>query len=99
LPIDISHGDIEKYMHRNLVKPALTRFLNVSRNKYTGLVFVTSLRLDGLTPRYAWTEEEVRDKLGTLERLGAKMRRYDNTLESAKRILAELVPRSTPPRL
>jgi hypothetical protein len=79
-------------MHRNLVKPALTRFLDVSRNRYAGLVFVTSLRLDGLTPGYTWSEKEVRDELGTMEGLGAKMRRYDCTLESAREILGELVP-------
>ncbi|KAF7762047.1 hypothetical protein Agabi119p4_8640 [Agaricus bisporus var. burnettii] len=92
LPADISQGDLGNYMHRNLVKPALGKFLDVPRNRYAGLVFVTSLRSDELVPRYPWSEDEVRDTLGTLERLGAKMRRFDNTLESAKEILGELVP-------
>ncbi|XP_006455036.1 hypothetical protein AGABI2DRAFT_120988 [Agaricus bisporus var. bisporus H97] len=96
LPADISRGDIGNYMHRNLVKPSLTKFLDVQRNRYAGLVFVTSLRSDELVPRYPWSEEEVRDTLGTLEHLGAKLMRYDNTLESAQGILRELVPGPVP---
>ncbi|KAF7762354.1 hypothetical protein Agabi119p4_8947 [Agaricus bisporus var. burnettii] len=96
LPADISQGDLGNYMHRNLVKPALGKFLDVPRNRYAGLVFVTSLRSDELVPRYPWSEEEVRDTLGSLERLGARLMRYDNTLESAQGVLEELVPGPVP---
>ncbi|EKM78192.1 hypothetical protein AGABI1DRAFT_129321 [Agaricus bisporus var. burnettii JB137-S8] len=96
LPADTSQGDLGNYMHRNLVKPALGNFLDVPRNGYAGLVFVTSLRSDELVPRYPWSEEEVRDTLGTLEHFGARLMRYDNTLESAQGVLEELVPGPVP---
>ncbi|XP_006455035.1 hypothetical protein AGABI2DRAFT_194739 [Agaricus bisporus var. bisporus H97] len=96
LPADVSQGDLGNYMHRNLVKPALGKFLDVPRNRYAGLVFVTSLRSDELVPRYPWSEDEVRDTLGTLEHLGARLMRYDNTLESALWVLGEVVPGPVP---
>lgn len=71
--------------------PALTKLLDAKTNHYDRLMFLSAPRSDGPSLHYPWTEEQIRGNFKNLQEFGAKVRRYENTLEGAKIILDALL--------